>query len=82
MRADLGNLTEGSGVRLRYFEPLIKPKIESISVSGIHPLGIALAAPTRVSPAAATEQKHYQKNNQYGFHVGTSVVIKELDWPL
>ena len=61
MRADLGNLTEGSGVRLRYFEPLINPKIGSISVSGIHPLGIALAAPTRVSPAAATEQKHYHK---------------------
>jgi len=31
----------------------------------------------RVSPAAATEQKHYQKNNQYGFDVGTSVAMKE-----
>jgi hypothetical protein len=29
---------------------------------------IALAAPTRVSPAPATEQKQHQKNNQYGFH--------------
>ena len=32
-------------------------------------LGIALAAPTRVSPAPATEQKQHHKNNQYGFHV-------------
>jgi hypothetical protein len=30
---------------------------------------IELAAPTRVSPAPATEQKQHQKNNQYGFHV-------------
>ena len=34
----------------------------------VHPV-IALAAPTRVSPAPATEQKQHQKNNQYGFHV-------------
>jgi hypothetical protein len=30
---------------------------------------IALAAPTRVSPTAATEQKHHQQNDQYGFHL-------------
>jgi hypothetical protein len=30
---------------------------------------IGLAAPTRVSPAPAAEQKHHQQNNQYGFHV-------------
>ncbi len=34
----------------------------------VHPV-TALAAPTRVSPAPATEQKYHQKNNQYGFHV-------------
>jgi hypothetical protein len=28
-----------------------------------------LAAPTTVSPTAATEQEHYQQNDQYGFHV-------------
>jgi hypothetical protein len=33
-----------------------------------HPLS-ALAAPTRVSPAPATEQEQHHKNNQYGFHV-------------
>jgi hypothetical protein len=27
---------------------------------------IALAAPTRVSPAPAAEQKQHHKNNQYG----------------
>jgi hypothetical protein len=57
---------EGSGVCLRIFEPLIKPKIASSSVSSVHPLGIALAAVTRVSPAPATEQKQHQKNDQYG----------------
>jgi len=31
--------------------------------------GVLLAAPTRVSPAPATEQKQKNKNNQYGFHV-------------
>jgi hypothetical protein len=35
---------------------------------------IALAAPTRVSPASATEQKQHHKNNQYGFHCCTSLV--------
>jgi hypothetical protein len=30
---------------------------------------IALAAPARVSPAPAAEQKQHQKNNQHGFHV-------------
>jgi hypothetical protein len=30
---------------------------------------IELAAPTTVSPPPTTEQKQYQKNNQYGFHV-------------
>ena len=29
---------------------------------------IALPAPTRVSPAPATEQEQHHKNNQYGFH--------------
>jgi hypothetical protein len=33
-----------------------------------------LAAPTRVSPAPATEQKQHHKNNQYGFHCRTSLV--------
>jgi hypothetical protein len=37
-------------------------------VTRVHP-AIALAAPTRVSPAPATEQKQHHKNNQYGFHV-------------
>jgi hypothetical protein len=32
-------------------------------------LRIALGAPTRVSPAAAAEQKQHYKNNQYGSHV-------------
>ena len=35
---------------------------------------IALAAPTRVSPAPATEQKQHHQNNQYGFHCCTSLV--------
>jgi hypothetical protein len=35
---------------------------------------IALGAPTRVSPAPATEQKQHQKNNQYSIHVVTSFV--------
>jgi hypothetical protein len=30
---------------------------------------IALAAPTTVSPTTATEQKHHQQNDQYGFHL-------------
>jgi hypothetical protein len=30
---------------------------------------IALAAPTMVSPTTATEQKHHQQNDQYGFHL-------------
>jgi hypothetical protein len=33
--------------------------------SRVNPV-IALAAPTRVSPAPATEQKQHYKNNQYG----------------
>lgn len=32
-------------------------------------LVFGLAAPTRVSPAPAAEQKQNQQNNQYGFHV-------------
>jgi hypothetical protein len=35
---------------------------------------IPLAAPTRVAPAPATEQKQHQENNQYGFHVVTSLM--------
>jgi hypothetical protein len=31
-----------------------------------------LSAPTRISPASATEQKQYQKNNHYGRHIITS----------
>jgi hypothetical protein len=34
----------------------------------------ALPAPTRVSPASATEQKHNENNDQYGFHVSTSIL--------
>jgi hypothetical protein len=30
---------------------------------------ITLAAPTTVSPTTATEQKHHQQNDQYGFHL-------------
>jgi hypothetical protein len=37
-------------------------------------LRLPLGPPTRVSPPAATEQKQHYENNQYGFHVGTSLV--------
>lgn len=37
-------------------------------------LGIALATPTRVTPAPTTNQKQHQENNQYGFHCCTSSV--------
>jgi hypothetical protein len=33
-----------------------------------------LAAPTRISPAPAADQKQHHKNNQYGFHLVTSPV--------
>ena len=36
----------------------------------------ALTTPTRVSPAAAAEQKQHQENDQYGLHVYTSIVRK------
>jgi hypothetical protein len=39
----------------------------------MHPV-CALVAPTRVSPAPATEQKQHHKNNQHGFHCCTSLV--------
>jgi len=39
-----------------------------VSVRSVLPFPI-LAAPARVAPTAATEQKHYQQNDQYGFHV-------------
>jgi hypothetical protein len=41
---------------------------------------IALAAPTRVSPTSATEQKQHQNDNQYGSHVVTSTSERKLDW--
>jgi len=37
-------------------------------------VGRDLAAPARVSPAPATEQKQHHENNQYGFHFVTSFV--------
>jgi hypothetical protein len=38
------------------------------------PRVLGLTAPTRVSPAPATEQKQHHQNNQYGFHCCTSLV--------
>jgi hypothetical protein len=47
--------------------------VESLAVS------LPLAIPTRVAPAAATEQKQHYKNNQNGFHVCTSLVRGSRD---
>jgi hypothetical protein len=64
----------------------LKEGSRSISISGtphrplkgssalsVHPV-FALTAVPGVSPAPATEQKQHQENNQYGFHVVTSLV--------
>jgi hypothetical protein len=48
----------------------------------ISPLGTKKAlipAPARVSPAAATEQKYNEKNDQYGFHVYLTLQRKLVD---
>jgi hypothetical protein len=48
--------------------PVRMPKIGIKRHGHASILAIALAAPTRVSPPSATEQKQHQENNQYGFH--------------
>ena len=41
-----------------------------------------LAAPPGVSPASATEEKEHQQNDQYEFHVETSLHKRKIDGPL
>jgi hypothetical protein len=65
---------EGSGMDPRIEPPQSYRKLGSSKQGRGNNPTIALAAPTRVSPAPATEQKQDQKNNQYGFHCCTSLV--------
>jgi hypothetical protein len=41
-----------------------------------------LAAPPGVSPASATAEKEHQQNDQYEFHVETSLNKRKVDRPL
>ena len=54
---------------------------EAINVRAMWPFP-TLATPTTISPASATEQKHHQQNDQYGFHNVVPHCKKKLDWPL
>lgn len=40
----------------------------------------ALCAPAPVSPPSATEQKHYQKNNQQSVHIAPPCLHLEAGW--